>query len=211
MKYKIIFIFLLSTSLQAALLIEPYAGYAGIRGKSEFDYEDGVSYNFWYLKSQTQLAGGRLGYQMPVIGLMLGIDYTYQPNHKIKAYREPNQTFTFLGEDTPSYVYYVRTNHVGLFAGVDLPILLRAWASYYYSNMRVTGSQSPMVLVDGDTFEGRGFGFGIGFKLIPFTSINFEYRRFKYGDHKPQGQDYNYHINKRTTEFMATLSIPLVL
>ena len=57
---------------------------------------------------------------------------------------------------------------MGVFVGYELPIMLRAWASYYFDgNWEFEG---------GKKVELTAISFGVGFTGLPFISLNAEYR-----------------------------------
>ena len=136
-------------SANAYLLIEPHLGYnlhasTTISG-TEFKYNG------------TQF-GGRLGGQF--LGLMGGLDYTHS-SYTLKS--------TTLGAVTNTST---KQNDIGVFAGFNFPILLRAWAGYYFTSKATESG--------GDYIKGHVTELGVGWTAIPFLSINLAYRMVSY-------------------------------
>lgn len=113
--------------------------------------------------------GARLGYSLPAL-FSLGLDYNMG-------------TYDHDGTD-------VDHTKFGAFVAVDLPILARAWASYYFSAKAEAGASE----VDGD-----GFGLGVGLTMLPFVSLNLEYRSLSYDG------------NVDASEVLVGVSLPLDL
>ena len=95
-------------------------------------------------------------------------------------------------------------NHLGIFAGVELPVLLRAWATYFLS--------SKLTDNDDDEYDGSGFGLGVGFTGLPFVSLNLEYRSMTYDEFTDvsagtTSTDRDYDVS----EILFTVSLPLDL
>ena len=146
-------VFMFST--QAGFLIEPYMGYQlGSQettvGSSKYEYALGG-----------QLIGARVGYTLPL--LMAGIDVNLGTM---------DADVDSAPAGTPDTEY--DTRQIGLFAGVELPILLRAWATYYFANEY----EQP----DGDKYSGGGMALGVGFTGLPFVSLNLEYKMLTFDE-----------------------------
>jgi hypothetical protein len=139
----------LTTSAQAGLLLEPFAGtLMSSKFKSGSTEKD---------LSGTMM-GARLGFQN--FGFMFGLDVS-QGSLKIK-----DSTDGFS-----SSVY-------SAFVGYDFPILLRAWVKMNLSGEGKSGATTYT--------NPSGTFIGIGYKMIPFLSINFEtgtttYKKWKSG------------------------------
>lgn len=96
--------------------------------------------------------GLRLGFEN--MGLSLGLDgrkntWKLDPSSGVNS----NYTYTQLG----------------FFVGYELPAMIRFWGNYVFNLEGVDDD-------DADTkfTEGSGMVFGVGFKTIPFISLNFE-------------------------------------
>ncbi|MEZ0392445.1 MAG: outer membrane beta-barrel protein [Pseudobdellovibrionaceae bacterium] len=146
-------IFGMSSAAQAGLLIEPYIGYAF--GKATYTFIGATEYT-------DNLSGAgyglRLGYKflMPWVAL----DYT-GGSGTAKSGRpgvaDSDYTVTSLG---------------GV-VGVDLPILLRAWAGYGFSNEVLLKGAAGAA---DQKFKGTYTKVGVGFTGLPFVSLNAEYQ-----------------------------------
>jgi hypothetical protein len=162
MKLKVsialIFIFIFSISAQAALLIEPAAGF---NIGSKFAFEDGSDYTGGNGLSY----GGRLGYQN--FGLQLGLDYL-------------KSSIDMSDDDLDKNV---EMSEWGAFAGFKFPILLRVYAGYIFSATGTTKSAGADIDLD----KGSGYKAGIGFTGLPFVNINLEYRAGSFSEWKSGG------------------------
>lgn len=166
-----------SVSAEASLLIEPHIGY-NITGKADYSL-DKTKYN-------GPQYGARLGVQF--VGLMTGLDYT----HSTFTYKT---TAGDIGETDQ------KRDQIGVFAGYNLPILLRAWAGYIFSDKRTQTS--------GGTYwtKGSGTEFGLGFTGLPFLSINLQYRMSKYDEDSAGVLNPEW----ETKEIVLGISAPLTL
>lgn len=149
----------LMVNAQAGVLVEPYLGYRLVSGENSNSTKTEYDYN-------GALIGGRLGYQF--LGFMGGLDYS----RGLGAYELESK----VGSATSKADY--TQSSFGLFAGYELPILLRAWVSYWMSN-KLEGDSGAN---SGDEFTGSGYGLGVGFTGLPFVSLNLEYRNMTYDE-----------------------------
>lgn len=128
----------LSIQSFAGLLVDPYIGFGQSKVTSD-TATDGDSDSFTSF-------GSRLGYSF--ILLSAGVDYQI-----IKSESD--------GDD-------VDVTNMSIFVGVDLPILLRAWAEYQISSdFDVDGSNVDYEFKD-------GYSVGVGFTGLPLVSLNVE-------------------------------------
>lgn len=160
LKAFVTFAFLMTTTANAGLLVEPYLGYSF--GSAETNVSNAGGANGTYdIKASGYRLGGRLGYQF--LGFMGGVDYGIGAA-KEKISSIPNGTSYSLDD--------YNVSQLGIFAGYELPILFRFWATYYTSyKMEVDGGSN-----NGDEDSGSGFGLGAGFTGLPFVSLNLEYK-----------------------------------
>ena len=174
-----------SNSAKASLLAEPYLGYSF--GSSD---HQGTEYDY----NTTQI-GARVGYQM--LGLMAGIDYSmamgsYDMDTKVKS----SNTEGTLKADSKS--------QFGLFVGYELPILLRAWGTYFVNtSFEDTGANTK--------YSGEGFALGAGFTALPLLSLNLEYRNYSYDEQETIGQKSAVSPAWGFSEILFSVSLPLNL
>jgi hypothetical protein len=120
--------------------------------------------------------GARLGYQVLLVSA--GIDYSKG--------KSGNYEFT----------------NTSLFAGVDLPILIRAWVEYFISS-DLSSNNSRFSSVDFEFKRGRSIGFG--FTGLPFVSLNLEVQTIEYE------ADAIVDIDFDSAAYIFSISLPLNL
>jgi hypothetical protein len=159
-----------STAAHAALMIEPYLGYEMGKG----------TYNSVDFKTDFVNLGLRLGYKTPVM-LWVALDGNLSMSGDYKPDSGSNETAK-------------RTTGYGV-VGIDLPIFLRAWAGYGFSDdMKIDWSPSG-------TFSGHNFKLGVGFTMLPFISINAEYIKDTFDNYNSHSVDHS--------SAMLSVSLPL--
>lgn len=173
----------------AGLLVEPYVGYQ-ISG-FETDYTvSGTTTELAYVTNGVNL-GARLGYSYLLF--MAGIDYSYG------TLSNDLDTGSITIED-------IDATRFGIFAGVELPILARAWATYYVNANYEAGS---------DEYKGTGYGLGVGFTGLPFVSLNLEYRALTFdeivGDTGTTKLPTSTYDEYTASEIFLSVSLPLDL
>jgi hypothetical protein len=174
----IAFTLITSTAANAGVLIEPHLGVA-LHGNAD------------YGSSTTSYNGGQYGLRLggEYLGFMAGMDYT----HSSFTYKTTSSAGAVSNTDKSR-------SQLGLFGGYKFPILVRAWAGYYFTDK--TSDRT------GSNFEkGHGTELGVGFTGLPFLSVNLMYRMSSYdtnnaGDFSPS------HDSK---EVVLGVSIPFVL
>lgn len=177
MMKKLFLGFLFSTSLltqvQAGLVAEPSLGYS-IIGDTK------VSNN----TAKGPQLGLALGYQE--VGFVGGLKYV----HSFITEKDP--TLSLSG---------YHKNDFGLYAGYNFPILLRAWAAYYFV--------SDMTLPTNGTISGSTIEIGVGYQVIPMLSLNLEYRH--YNESSVQVGSTNYPVigNNVINEVVLGVSAPI--
>ncbi len=171
----------LSNTASASLLLEPHLGYnisgTGDQGSTEYDY-NGAQY------------GLRVGYQN--LGVMVGFDYT-----KSSAELETKTAAATTKDD-------VSRNEFGIFAGYNAPILLRAWAAYYFSNTMEFDRT-------GTEYKGNTKELGVGFTGLPFLSLNLMYRIVNFDEFKTGAVEGNLNPDIDTKEIVLGVSLPFTL
>lgn len=155
----------------AGVHLEPYVGYA--KGSWE-QGAAGADYT-------GVVYGGRLGYTM--LGLAGGVEYMGG---------NLSDDAVISSDITPA--------DLGLWVGYTFPILIRAYATYFFeaksSFKNVTGTSKV---------EGTGMKLGVGFTFLPFLSVNLEYLTNEFDEN--QNGALTTKINSKAT--MVTLSVPL--
>ena len=160
----------------ASLLIEPHIGYnlhaSGTALSHEYNYK-GNEY------------GSRFGFQ--TFGFMAGMDYTHSSMDL--------EDRTVSSTDKRDY----QRNEVGVFAGYNLPILLRAWGAYYF--------KSKAKADNGDYLKGNTFELGLGFTPLPLLSVNLMVRLVNWDERSIGGVTSTPSLS--TNEIVLGVSLPL--
>jgi hypothetical protein len=158
-----------STS-HADLMVEPYIGYemgSGSIGSTDFKM------------TGTDL-GLRLGYHSPVM-FWVAADYMMGTGT--------------VDPDGAGSNFDAKRSVLSAVVGVDLPILLRAWIGYGFTNDSKT---------DTDTLKGTSTKLGVGFTALPFVSLNLEVISDKWDD-SSAGTD----PDAKNTSYLLSVSLPL--
>jgi hypothetical protein len=167
--------------VKADVLLEPLVGYSLA---TKLDFEDADSYS----GGRGPSYGGRLGYQK--LGFQVGLDYLHSS----------------IDMDDKDFKENVSMDEWAAFVGFEFPILFRVYGGYIFS---ATGESEGAGNTQIDFKSGSGFKAGLGFTLLPFLDINFEYRRGTFDEWKAgntkfdKGVDYN--------AFMIGLSLPFTI
>lgn len=172
-------------SAQASFLIEPHLAY-NVSGTGD-NTVAGVKVEHEYSGAQY---GARVGGQY--LGFMAGLDYTLS---------KPDLKSTALGTTSTTSL---DNKELGIFVGYNLPILLRAWGTYYFDTTSKYSSGE---------FSGHTIELGVGFTALPFLSLNAMYRNVTLDENKSGGTttkltgsaEYNLH------EFVVGVSLPINL
>ena len=142
-----------SQQSKASFLIDPYIGY-----KLAWDTPSKLG-NDVDVTRNGMMYGARAGYQF--LGFMAGFEYGMGSGMTWDV-----AAATALGVSSAEKSY--DATYMGVFVGYELPIMLRAWASYYFdANWEFEG---------GNKVELTAISFGVGFTGLPFVSLNAEYR-----------------------------------
>jgi hypothetical protein len=130
--------------------------------------------------------GARVGFQN--LGLMLGLD-----GRKISLNLETEN----------GYDFDIAYTQLGLFVGYDFPMMLRIWGNYVFS-LEGENEDSNTKYTDGS-----GLVLGLGYKVVPFVSLNFEMGNTKTTKVKSGSTeiDSDYKINS----YLLSVSFPLTL
>lgn len=181
MKKLLIALMLMATTAKAGFLVEPFLGFGFTSG--DFGTSD--------VTATGTTMGARVGYQM--LGVMGGLEYAMSPE----------STWEFKGTTDTDKIKLKRTQ-IGAFVGYNLPILLRAWASYQFS------SKAEGTLTGTDySFEGSATTLGVGFTGLPFVSLNLEYKMYSFDDNKAGSSKLTDKLE--VNEVLLSVSLPLDL
>ena len=175
MKLKVLGALLMcSLSLQsfAGLLIDPYIGYGQYRSTADFAKERSEAAGVTAL-------GSRLGYSFILVSA--GLDYQVLETEDVF---EEEASITNLSA----------------FVGVDLPILFRFWAEYFFSS-NIDSNESGV-----DYGFKDGYGLGVGFTGLPFVSLNLELENLNY-ELEVGNTDFDYSV----VQTVFSVSLPLDL
>ncbi|MCT4641299.1 MAG: hypothetical protein N4A33_03310 [Bacteriovoracaceae bacterium] len=136
---------------------------------------DAASSNFDEDTQTAKFIGSRVGYSFLL--LSAGVDYQ------------------IMSDDDATQ------NNLSLFVGVDLPILLRAWAEYHIKSD----------FNHDDLYEAEftdGYGLGVGFTGLPFVSLNLEVQTMNY-DAKLTSSTPSFEL--QSAAYIVSVSLPLDL
>lgn len=167
---------LMVNTASASLLLEPHLGY-NLTATGDGESYNGAQY------------GMRVGYQQ--LGLMAGLDFTRSAYDREVTVNNAKVTNDF------------ERNEWGVFVGYNFPILVRAWAGYYFSNN--TKNTDSNYELTGNTTE-----LGVGFTALPFLSVNLVYRMINL-DEQELGNGTKSSIDQSNQEFLVGISLPLTL
>ncbi|MGZ3808652.1 MAG: outer membrane beta-barrel protein [Bacteriovorax sp.] len=182
----IIAYFLTAISASANVLIEPHLGYNLSGGQKNYNYS-GFNVTTKYTGPQY---GARVGYSFH--GLMAGGAYTHS-TFDLKA--------TASGVTNTSKE---KQDDLGIFIGYSAPVLLRAWATYYFSS-KMTETEGPS---KGDWNKGHTTELGIGFTPMPLVSLNLMYRMVSFDKQSVSGVETAMSPKYEPTELVLGMSIP---
>jgi hypothetical protein len=137
-------LFLFFQDAQASLYIDPSIGITLSGELEDTDFDN-----------SPVTIGSRLGYSS--LGLIFGLSY-----------------FQTAGIDFENNSADYDMTEIGVFAGYEFPILVRAWAAYMLSGDLESG---------GTKYEDlSGLKLGFGYTGLPFLSINFEMKQYEFGE-----------------------------
>lgn len=173
--------FAFTSSAQAGLLLEPYMGMHVNSSLTDNDCSSDCE------KSISGMAlGGRIGFQN--FGFMLGLN---------------GKRATYDVEDSTSGDLVTTT--IGVFAGYDFPILIRVWGEYIISGTGAWDDSSS----NAELNVGSGTTLGIGYKVIPFVSLNLEIGAVNFDEATYDGGSNSVDTDFNT--YMLSVSVPFSL
>jgi hypothetical protein len=167
------------SAAHAALLVEPYAGYAfgGTIKNGGFASSDtitGVEY------------GARLGFQK--MGFMIGAEYL-----------GGNMDFKDSGT-----TYHVGQTDIGPFIGYQSLLGFRIFASYFISPTASTNTSPTEKFT-----SGWGAKIGVGYKVLQYMAVNLEYYSSQFSKDQVSGVTATLNPKLQASYYMLTLSFPL--
>ena len=152
-----IFFFQLSEKSHAAFYLEPLVGIQ-LASSFESGREDG--------KSTGNQIGARVGFEK--LGFSLGLD------------GRRNSLSIDPGSNTSATDY--TGNQIGFFVGYEFPVLFRVWGNYIFTGSVKDDDNSDVKLT-----KAGGFNLGIGYKILPFISMNIEYFNLNFDESDNSG------------------------
>ncbi len=168
------------TKAEAAFLIEPFAGI-----QINSTYDDTTASDKGDVTGTA--VGARVGFQN--LGFMLGLDYRKSSLKFVSdAAGNADSDFTFTT--------------TGFFVGYDFPMMLRVWGTYVFGH---NGDDDDSDL---KTFEGSGTVIGIGYKVIPFVSLNLEIGNYQ-NDKVKSAAGVESDYDSATTSYLLSVSFPI--
>ena len=175
---------ILTSTSQAAVLIEPVVGY---NFGSKFTIGEGSDTDS-YSGGSGPSFGGRLGYQQ--LGFQLGLDYLKSS----------------IDMDDNDFDKNIDMSEWAAFVGFEFPIMLRVYAGYIFS---ATGETEATSDIKVEMSKGSGYKAGLGFTGLPFIDINFEYRAGTFDEIEYAGTESDDTADYKS--IMLGLSIPIAI
>jgi hypothetical protein len=200
LKLLFVFSFLVATSAQAGILLEPYAGYFS----ESFSGKVKNTNTTQDLKTTGLGIGARAGYVLPVIPLWFALDYFMHP--------ETSTNYSDTSTNTPADLKSSRST-LFIDVGTELPMLpLRFWLGYAIMDNWHTHNATNNYDTD---WTGSAIKLGAGYKVIPLLSLNLEYimhtaDKFKTAGNPDRGATEVYD-DPKTTTIIFSVSAPFIL
>lgn len=147
-----------------------------------FIFEPFVSYESGENEDNEDVTGTAFGLRLggSTLGFIYGLEY---------------QTGSVTVDSTPEVD--LDFTDMGLFAGYEFPILIRAYATYYISHKADQGANE---------LEGSGgMKLGVGYTGLPFIAINFEKMTRTYDERDGVALS----TDSETDSYMISVSLPL--
>lgn len=176
-----------SSVASAGILIEPQLGYVlSNKFAGTMTYSGPASGSMAIDEKTTGVGyGARLGYSM--LGFMTGLNYGHLSGKST--------------DNTDGSKDDVKGTNLGVFVGYNAPVLFRAWLAYNFS------AKSE---ISTSTFKGSSTEVGLGFKGMPFLSINFIYRMYDFTKMNSNSMDFTV-SNFKPKEMELAVSAPFNL
>lgn len=172
-KLLVLLFFLGLSQANAGVLFEPYIGYGFGSSEQGSSKSDGTGPEF----------GGRIAFE--TLGFFIGGEYmaaTIKTKNK-----------------TTKNTYNYNVTNIGATVGYQFPILLRAYATYFFTSNAKVDTTIPA------TYSGNAMKIGVGFTGLPIVSINLEYIATTYT--KAEAMGITQTISPKATGSMYAISI----
>ena len=151
-------------------------------------------------------------YSGPQYGFKLGAQYLgfmggFILNQSSYTWRVTN-TYSNSPNLNNATDYKFDRTEIGIFGGYNLPILFRGWAAYYFSNTAQNKDTNSLTLnsLAGVKYTGHTVELGVGYKGLPFVSINFLYRNVSHDQIEYPTSNTKYPTSVSNDEFVLGVS-----
>lgn len=192
-KLIILFSLLISSFASAGILIEPQLGFKFSSATDSSPHGSTTASKYSGLD-----LGGRLGYQF--LGVMGGLSFNTSSFSKEAAGASISPTSGKFDVDQTSF---------GVFAGYNLPILLRAWVAYNFSVIEKATQSVSNYATSGDKWSGSSLELGAGFTGLPFLSLNIMYRMLNYDEFHNAFSNTTTSKSYKPNEIVLSVSAPI--
>lgn len=164
---------------QASFLLEPYAGMM-LNSTYEVTTGTGVEGDI-----SGSAVGARVGFTQ--LGFSAGLN-GQRANVTLEPETGTDSDYTFT--------------RMGFFVGYDFPMMLRVWGEYVFSLEGVDDDDT-----DNKIKEGSGTAIGIGYKVLPFVSVNLEMANMSTTKFESASGEIDYDAS--FTQYILSVSLPL--
>lgn len=189
---------LFSSGSYAGVLIEPYGGTnVDSEGNGKVNVPGDTLRTTHKIDGETY--GARLGYTKGLV--MLGVDYSRQ-----------SSKLEYKSQGLTGGKSNIDKNQWGVFVGIDMPVLLRFWATYFVK-ATIEGKDSDGndgYIMRGEATKGKGFAWAASYTGLPFLALNVEMRNLKYDKHTPNSRTVMGELAD-TKEILLSVSLPINL
>jgi hypothetical protein len=179
--------------------------------------EPHLNYNVWGGSTTTITSTNstqEIKYSGPQYGLKLGAQYLgfmggFIVNQSSFTWRITN-TYNSTPNLNSATDYKFDRTEVGIFGGYNLPILFRGWAAYYFSNKAENKDTAYLNMnsLTGVKYTGHTIEIGVGYKGLPFVSINAIYRNVSHDEIEYPTSNTKYPTSVSNDEFVLGVSAP---
>ncbi len=176
---RVLFLFCISLLLSFRAFggphIEPYGGYV-FMGET---VESGLSNDLNYSYDETGLTYGiKAGWAFASF-FTFGFDISrsqleWEMTGPQAAITSINDAGNQAKEEWEGY-------YSGVYGGLELPLSLRLWGTYYFS-VTLQDQTNSSIFAKNLELSGTGYGVGVGYRIFEYLSLNFEYRKFEFDE-----------------------------